>query len=364
MSKVPRDSSLGAQDFAGDARLSEMINEIAAAPPLYRPSNFWINLNRINLEMLGAHGLANFKRTVSQNYFNWLVISPRNNQLVNLVRDWLLHPSIRPFLNSIEPPSLLKTTIGLEHRVGRRQIFIYKLFVGLLWEFTMRHDRTGLIKRLEEPSLGNPIVIRRRGRLISQDLANSIREYGTICEAHPAVKESRTTIAELGAGYGRLAHVALSNPHCRYLVFDIPPALYVSQWYLTRLFPNDRIFTFRRFGSYEEIREELDAARIGFFTPSQLELFPGRAFDVFVTISTLSEMTSAQTRNYLEQMERTVRSLVYLKQWANWDNADDGRSFSRADISFRELECAIDRNDAIQDMFLEQVWKRKYLFEP
>jgi putative sugar O-methyltransferase len=346
-------------DFTKDGTLSKMIAEVASASPLYRPSNFWNNLNQVNLEMLGAHGLDNFKRTVSQNYFNWMVISVRDNQFRSLVRDWFRHPSIRPFLNSIESPRLLRTTIPLERRVGWWQVFIYKIFVGLLWEFTSRCDRTGLAQQLQEPEAGNPIVIRRKGRLISQDLANSIREYGVIREACPALGRARTTIAELGAGYGRLAYVALAEPRCRYLVFDIPPALHVSQWYLTQMFGKEKIFSFRRFERYEDIQGELEASRIGFFTPNQLEMFPDRAFDVFVTVSTLSEMRSDQTRNYLEQMQRTVRDIVYLKQWASWRNVDDGRSFSRADISFRELTCLMDRNDAVQDMFWEQVWKRK-----
>ena len=347
------------RDFARDQQLSEMIEEVGSASPSYRPSNFWDNLNRVNLEMLGAHGLGNFKRTVAQNYFNWMVIEARDNQFRNLALDWIRRPSIQPFLNSIEPPDLLRTTIGLERQIGWREVFVYKIFVGLLWEFTRREDRTGLSERLEEPELGNPIVIRRKGRLISQDLANSIREFGAICEARPELRRSRTTIAELGAGYGRLAFVALSEPQCRYFVFDIPPALHVAQWYLSQIFGKERIFKFRRFRRYDDIRDELQASRIAFFTPNQIELFPDREFEVFVTISTLSEMRSDQTRNYLEQIERTVREVVYLKQWANWENVEDGRSFSRTDIAFRELSRVMDRNDAVQDLFLEQVWKRR-----
>ncbi|HET9403867.1 MAG TPA: putative sugar O-methyltransferase [Burkholderiales bacterium] len=345
-------------DFTGDAVLSEMVAEVGAASPLYRPSNFWNNLNQANLEMLETHGLDNFKRTVAQNYYNWMVIGLRDNQLRSLVRDWFLHPSMRPFLNSIEVPDILRTTVGLERRIGWREMAVYKIFVGLLWEFTRRHDRTGLSQQLQEPSIGNPIVIRRKSRLISQDLANSIREFGAIREAHPALGRSRTTIAELGAGYGRLAFVALSAPESRYIVFDIPPALRVSQWYLTQIFGKEKIFPFRRFRRYADIRDELEASRIGFFTPNQIEMFPDRVFDVFVTVSTLSEMRADQTRNYLQQMQRTVRDVVYLKQWASWQNVEDGRSFSRADISFSELTCVMDRNDAVQDRFLEQVWKR------
>jgi len=65
-----------------------------------------------------------------------------------------------------------------------------------------------------------------------------------------------------------------------------------------------------------------------------------------------------QTKNYLFQMERTVKDLVYLKQWADWNNVADQRRFSRADICLRGMSCVINRKDAVQNLFFEQVWKK------
>jgi putative sugar O-methyltransferase len=74
------------------------------------------------------------------------------------------------------------------------------------------------------------------------------------------------TLAELGAGYGRLGYVMLKTAQCQYFVFDIPPALYLSQWYLTTLFPKRRAFRFRRFDTFETpSRERFDLINPGFF---------------------------------------------------------------------------------------------------
>jgi hypothetical protein len=184
--------------------------------------------------MLSQHGMENLKRTVGQNYFNWLVLHPRNAQLRNVFRDWRAHPTLAPFLNSMEPLGFLHSAVGLEMgltRIGWREEFLYKLFVGMLLELARREDRSGLSPHLEEPLIGNPIRIRRKGKLISQDLANSIREYGTLLQAQPDLRSVPKKVAELGAGYGRLAYVMLQDPGTQYLVFDIPPALAVSQWY-------------------------------------------------------------------------------------------------------------------------------------
>jgi len=361
MSEVePRSERNAATVQSGmEPMLAAMFEEVAAAAPIYRPSRFWENLNAINLSMLSDHGLGNFKRTVAQNYFNWLVINGRDNQFRNVFAAWLRRPSMQPILNKLEAPELLKTTVGLEKKVGSWQLFIYKVFVGMLWEIARRDDRSGLAATMEEPSLGNPIVLWRRGRRISQDLANSIREFNTLLEVDASLLGRDKRMAELGAGYGRLGHVLLSDPGTKYFVFDIPPGLHVSQWYLSQLFPNEKIFRFRHFDDFRNCAAEISESRIGFFTPNQLELFPAEFFDVFSSISTLPEMTAAQSRNYIALMERVTAGLVYLKQWIKWENPDDKQFFTKQDMALGvPFRCILDRTDAVQNQFSEQVWRR------
>jgi hypothetical protein len=47
----------------------DMAAELEADDPVFLPSAFWCDLNDKNRRMLEEEGLANFKRTVSQNYF-------------------------------------------------------------------------------------------------------------------------------------------------------------------------------------------------------------------------------------------------------------------------------------------------------
>jgi len=358
--KIPHEIS--ANDTVGmgqDSDMNQMIREIAGAPPLYRPSNFWSDLNKKNFDMLAELGVENFKRTVAQNYFNWLVVGIRNVQLWNALRSWMRRPSILPLLNRMEIPEVLRTATELRRRVGRLRFFLYKIFVGMLWEHTARHDRSGFSRTLEESSLGNPIVILRKGRRISQDLANSIREYNSITADDIGSLAGNRRVAELGAGYGRLAHVFLSDGASRYFIFDIPPALYVSQWYLTRLFPTKRVFRFRPIRDFSDVRREIESGDIGFFTPNQLGLFPDRFFDVMVSISTLPEMTKDQIDNYLEQMKRLSARHIYLKQWLNWRNPLDGHEVKPSTFSLgSDWRPILDRQDEIQSLFFERLWRR------
>jgi hypothetical protein len=264
-----------------------------------------------------------------------------------------------PFLNSMAELDFVRTTAGLEGRTGWKEKLLYKLFVGFLWELTCSVDKTGLTLNLQEPLVGNPIRILRKGKLISQDLANSIREYSTMLEARPGFRDKPGIVAELGAGYGRLGHVMLQDPGTRYFVFDIPPALAASQWYLSQVFKGEPVFRFRHIDSFSSIEPELSASRIAFFTPNQLELFPDGYFEAFVSISTLPEMTSAQVNNYLQIIPRKTRRLVYLKQWKTWSNPDDGCTFTESSINFSGgFSRVIRRDDAVQNEFFEGVWLR------
>jgi putative sugar O-methyltransferase len=354
---VPEDLNI---ERALRAALQDMIREVESGPALYRPSSFWDSLGAVNRDMIHELGLSNFKRTVAQNYFNWLVISTRDVQFKSALKAFLKSPNLQPILNRMTPPILLRTTIKLEDHIGARELYVYKLFVGMLWEVATRQDWSGLSKDIEEPAIGSPIEIRRREKPISQDLANSIREYHAMLSAETMLAKQRKRVGELGAGYGRLGHVFLHEGRTSYHVFDIPPALHVSQWYLSRLFPNRKVFTFRHFDSFEEIREELADCEVAFFTPNQMEYFPAEYFDIFLSISTLPEMSPPQVRHYLQLMSRLSSKYIYLKQWSDWFNPADQVRYRKQDF---DLDAAwrlcLDREDLIQPLFFERLWQKR-----
>ena len=199
----------------------------------------------------------------------------------------------------------------------------YRLFVNLLWIYVADHNEDGLTDKLGEPELGDPIPISLEQRLISQDLANSILERDIVHGQLRALSLDKPVIAELGAGYGRVGDVFLSTQPCRFMVFDIPPALYVSQWYLSNRHPDKRVFSFRRFEDFADVREEVEQADICFFTANQLALIPPDYFDVFIAIDNLQEMTLEQISRYTGLMSEKTRYVTYIKNLRDWNNEDD-----------------------------------------
>ena len=153
----------------------------------------------------------------------------------------------------------------------------YRVAVGLLWEYVLSTDRFGVLETLTESEIGNPVRIWRNGKLVSSDLAHSVRERNMLLEASESDGDEALCVAELGAGYGRLAEVFGRTTNYRYMIFDITPALYVSQsCNIKRIFPEEKIFEFRHFDLFSEIESELNESRFAFFTANQIELMPDR----------------------------------------------------------------------------------------
>ena len=167
-------------------------------------------------------------------------------------------------------------------------------------------------------------------------------------------------MAELGAGYGRLGHAFLATQPGQYCIFDIPPALHVSQWYLSRLFPQKRIFGFRPFNNWAEVAAEVEQADLAFFTSNQLALVPDGYFDVVTSISTLPEMSMAQVKLFLAQFARTARGHVFLKQWTSWKNPLDGTDLTMDDYVLGEnWRVTLDQVDPINPLFFNRVWSNQ-----
>jgi hypothetical protein len=294
-------------------------------------SKFWHGLAAENLRMLRANGPETFKRSLSQNYFNWAVDDPAHPQMRTLLQAWADAPDRLPLQAALSGSAELEGVALTRYVTSPEAARTYTLFVGLLWWFATRSWPGDLPQRLSEPELGAPVDIRLGdGQRISQDLANSLREWGRIAPSLAQAGE-RPLLAEVGAGYGRLGYVALQARPCRYWVFDIAPALALSQWYLTSLFPTKRVFAWRPFAQCDDIRAEAMAADMAFFSIDQLALVPEPYFDVAVAISVLHEMLPPQSVELLQVIADRTRGAVYIKNWTIWDNVWDGVVF-RSDI--------------------------------
>ncbi len=329
--------------------LRAMFDEFSRYRKEVLPSKYWEELNRKNLRQLADSRYENFKRTLARNYFTWIV-NPFDQQLRFLIREAGVRTSIGILFDAIIAPRH-------DHLKKKHTIF-YNSLTNLLWAYVEKIDAEGLLDRLSEPREGNPPDVLRNGRLISQDLANSVLEYKAML--HPDLdRRIVKTILELGPGYGRTAYVILTlQPSCRYILVDIPPALYVAQRYLSTVFGDRKVFSFRSFDRFEDVRDEFEAADIAFLTPNQLELLPDKSVDLFVNISSLHEMRMDQIRYYFGEIDRLTRNYFYFKQWKETTIPYENERITEADYPVPADWRLIKRQECkVQTYFFEALYQ-------
>ncbi len=253
--------------------------------------------------MLEKFGIERFKLSVNRHYGMSDVIRHSHGE-------W---KGITDFLGTSSQEHLMATT---EHPMTETESFlfdtnddvhIYRNYVCMLWDICLRLDKDGLCDLVSEPEFGSPIYISYQGRRITQDLAKSVLDAIAVRERLPALASGSSLIAEIGPGYGRLAHVLAQTSNCRYAFFDIPPALYVAQSYFEHLYPG-QVAPFRRYRSHGELAQAIEGKRFMFFTANQLALFPDQSFDAMINIDSFGEMEPETVRTYVAHMSRQTRA--------------------------------------------------------
>lgn len=288
--------------------IKKMFEDLYHAPKIYKPSAFWQNLIKDHTEKLSRKkGYENFKQTISKRYFNGRMIDITTHQLPIVFKE-LFRGNLDPlFMSRIEKAGI--------------SALIYRIYTAYLFDYVHRKDKLGLLVKLQEPQLGNPSTVSYKNSFVSQDLCNSVHEFYSATESKKQI--DFTDIAEIGAGYGRLAFVFLKVfPKASYTIIDLPPALNIAQKYLSDVFPKEKIFYYRSFDNFIKVNREFELSRIRFLMPHQIELLPTRSFstkkkmfNLLISVSTFHEMTRAQIRNYFYHINRLTSGYFYFKQY-------------------------------------------------
>lgn len=338
--------------------LTDMIAQVQAGPPIFRPSAFWEDLCSRHVDHLQDHrAFEHFKRTVNFFYFQFPVAGGNQPMYRALVRTFLRHPTPRVLTALMVD----RQAAGLPEAPRFERPFTaygYALYVAMLAEVARRRGAGPLLDRIEEPALGRPLAVRYRGRRISQDLANSTLELAAVLEGLPRPLGPSPRILEIGGGYGRVAHAVMSGvPGARYVLVDIPPALALAQRYLTTLFADLPAFRFRRFSDGAAVADELAASRLAFLTPDQLELVEPLGADVAISISSLHEMVPDLVRRYLELVDEHCDGVFYTKQWQRWHNPVDDLVMAQEEYPYPATWARLfERPHPVQQEFFEALF--------
>ncbi len=291
--------------------LIEMIDSFVISPDYHKLTAYWHFLNKKNIIQIANDRLENYRQTVSRNYFTWVGSSLENSYTRNLIRN--------------SQKSNIKISLGQvlkKHDLFTLdQSFQYNLATAMLYDYVVSINGLGALKMLTESEIGNPPTMEIDGKLVSQDMLNSVIEYHSVTSQMKF--GSRPHVMEIGAGSGRTAYCFLKLiPQAKYIIVDVPPALFISKYFLSKQFPNKKIFGFKTFNTYSEISDDFLSADIVFLMPHQLKLI-NSSIDLLMAIDCLHEMNASQVEYYFQQADRLAKN-IYFKCWQNTRIPFDG----------------------------------------
>ena len=293
--------------------LEPMYAELKKSPEIYHPSNLWNKISKMHEKRLEKFGVNNFKRTLITDYSHFPPFPDKSfRRILSL---WLKKPSRKVLKN-------IRLTLGTIRYAGYYLSLngllgiYYAFYVRIFYELIRELDSLNLLEKCQEPSFGNPIIVSYENTTISFDQCSSLNEYYEIINNIPSYTGKEFTVGELGAGYGKLAYIFKKiHANCKYIIFDIPPTLYLAQEYLSKVFPKCKMFKFRHFENFSEIEDEFNQSEICFFTSNQLELLPENIINLFINISSLHEMSKKQIETFHNLIDKITKGYFFSKQY-------------------------------------------------
>ena len=168
----------------------------------------------------------------------------------------------------------------------------------------------------------------RNGRLLSPDF---LRTVALSLEIRKYCKFSydNFNVLELGAGYGGLARtMKLLFPNIKYVIIDIPEALYFSSIFLRQNFPGAKVCYVT---SEEDFKDDFSYIRdydFVFIPTMFAEAIACNRFELFCNTASLGEMKNSVVRYWMDfiQNKLDVRYFFGLNRFLNTINME-GHSF-------------------------------------
>jgi putative sugar O-methyltransferase len=161
------------------------------------------------------------------------------------------------------------------------------------------------LEELDAPRVGNPWGYRFHGMLLYEP----VFEYNFQAHYFDQLLHGLQTpvVVEIGGGFGGLAyHLLRCRPGVKYIGLDLPENILIQTYYLSSIFPNARILTYRQ-DSAPLDRALLDHYDIVLLPNFELPRIGSGIVDLIVNVRSLSEMSYETITEYYMQIDRIGR---------------------------------------------------------
>ena len=123
------------------------------------------------------------------------------------------------------------------------------------------------------------------------------------------------SILEIGAGSGRTSQAIMTfNQNLRYIISDIPPAIFISYTRLKKTFPDKKIKFLFNYKNEKSLMDEINNNDISFIFPHQMKDIQNKSIDLTLAIDCIHEMDKKTIKNYFHQINK-FSNLFYFSVW-------------------------------------------------
>jgi len=169
-----------------------------------------------------------------------------------------------------------------------------------LWEYFNQNNQE--LSELDMPRYGNQCGILIDHNIFNPGLGGFFTNvYSEIINKY-LKKDKKNTILEIGGGYGKLAYFILKKQkNCCYIGLDIPEVLILGAYYLSKCFPEKKIFLYGQEKFNNNILQDYDLI----FLPGwEIENISEDTVDMSMNKNSLGEMNPETAKKYLKHVNR------------------------------------------------------------
>jgi len=296
--------------------LDLMLKDMNSKSSLYQPTNFWSSYVKKMSSEIKSDGLCDFRR--------------REKTLLHLIQATDVEPIdhalyLKEDLYSSYKLKLMKRLLGI-FRFNLPKKLLYTVmhsFYGisipelksLFFQFAKSYGEANNAKPISNFSISkiaNPKdVISMNGNDYTLATLNYYTMYA-YCSRFCNF-DSIESVAEIGSGSGKEAEVLKKlHPDLTLFLFDIPPALYVCERYLSALFP-DLVIPYTETRKLKKIPKDVKG-KIFIFGAWMISELEDLKYDLFWNSASFQEMEPNVVLNYLSFVNKQTKKFVFLNE--------------------------------------------------
>jgi putative sugar O-methyltransferase len=279
--------------------LSSMLDDSKSAPEIYQTTNYWKVYEKRIVPELVTQGLNDFRSRKPTTLHKFGATDPYPKVPMDLLGSRILNNRITRrvpiWIKILE--SIRKLQVSFIHRKYRQ---IINLYAG---------KSTGKPLDFKASLAGNPDdVITITNKPYPTSLLNFYLSY-LYCSNFIDF-QSVNTIVELGSGSGKQIEVLKNlHPDVCYVIFDIPPQLYVCEQYLKTVFPGS-VVGYRETRNMRELPENR-TGKIFLMANWDFPIVNDVEIDLFWNSASFQEMEPNVVSHYLASVNTSAKN-VYL----------------------------------------------------